>query len=167
MIIPEARVEVSFDELYRIEYPRLVRVAYALTGRVDVAEEVTQDAFAKAYSRWAKVAKLESPGGYLRRMVVNNAMSSLRRRASEMRALMRFRSGVDEIAVTPEVDDFWRLVRTLPPRQAQVVALYYADEQSTAAIAEVLQIAEGTVRATLAQARDSLRTRMMEQGNDE
>lgn len=167
VVIPEARVEVGFDELYRVEYPRLVRVAYALTGRLDLAEDLTQDAFAKAYTRWAKVAELESPGGYLRRMVVNNAMSSLRRRASEMRAIMRFRSGVDEAVVAPEVDGFWRLVRTLPPRQAQVVALYYADEQSTAEIAEVLQIAEGTVRATLTQARDALRTRVMEENNEQ
>ena len=79
---------------------------------------------------------------------------------------MRFRgSASDHATVDPDVDDFWRLVRTLPVRQAQVVALYYGDEQSTAEIAAALEIAEGTVRATLAQARAALRSQVMEDNN--
>ncbi len=156
----------DFDSFYRSEYDRLVRVAFALCGRLDVAEELTQDAMMKVYSRWSRVRSFESPGAFARRIVVNNALSSLRRRKSETKALLRFRgSAADHVTVDPDVDDFWRLVRTLPTRQAQVVALYYGDEQSTAEVAAALEIAEGTVRATLAQARAALRTQVMEENN--
>ena len=156
----------DFDLFYRSEYDRLVRVAYALCGRLDVAEELTQDAMMKVYTRWSRVRSFDAPGAFARRVVVNNALSALRRRKAETKALLRFRGSTSgQATVDPDVDDFWRLVRTLPARQAQVVALYYGDEQTTAEIAMALEIAEGTVRATLAQARAALRTQVMEDNN--
>lgn len=57
----------------------------------------------------------------------------------------------------PEQDEaVWRAVRQLPRRQAQVVALHYVDDRSVAEIAAVLDLAEGTVKATLHQARQAL-----------
>ncbi len=148
----------GFDEMYRREYPQLVRLAYALCGRRDVAEEIVQDAMMKALARWPRVRDYDRPGAFVRRIVVHDTTSVLRRRAAELKALTRLGSRASSEAVLdPEVDEFWRLVRTLPARQAQVVALFYGDDQTTADIASLLSIAEGTVRATLAQARDALR----------
>ena len=76
-VIAEA---TDFDSFYRSEYDRLVRVAYALCGRLDVAEELTQDAMMKVYARWRRVRSFDAPGAFARRVVVNNAMSALRRR---------------------------------------------------------------------------------------
>ena len=153
----------DFEAMYRREYSQLVRVAYALCGRIDIAEEIVQDAMTKTYTRWSTVKEYERPGAFVRKVVVNDATSALRRKRAEVRALVRFRgsSGADTM-VDPEVDEFWRLVRTLPARQAQVVALFYADDHTTAEIANVLDIAEGTVRATLTQARATLRATLEE-----
>ncbi|HEY3834467.1 MAG TPA: sigma-70 family RNA polymerase sigma factor [Acidimicrobiia bacterium] len=150
----------AFDAMYRREYPQLVRLAYALCGRRDVAEEIVQDAMVKTLARWSKVREYDKPGAFVRRIVLHDTTSALRRRGAELRAVTRLRSrrgGDDAVAIDPEVDEFWRLVRALPARQAQVVALFYGDDQPTAEIALLLGIAEGTVRATLAQARDTLR----------
>jgi RNA polymerase sigma-70 factor (ECF subfamily) len=155
--------------MYRREFPQLVRLAYALCGRRDVAEEIVQDAMVKALARWSKVREYERPGAFVRRIVLHDTSSALRRRRAELRAMARVgsrRDGAGDAVLDPEVDEFWRLVRTLPARQAQVVALFYGDDQGTAAIAELLGIAEGTVRATLAQARDALRPQL-ERSRDE
>ena len=155
----------DFDDLYRREYPKLVRLAYALCGRRDVAEELVQDAMTKTLTRWSSVREYERPGAFVRRVLLNDSASTLRRRRAELKALVRFRgSAADEWTLDPDVDEFWRLVRTLPKRQAQVVTLYYGDEQSTADIATLVGITEGTVRATLAHARDALRIKVEEDG---
>jgi RNA polymerase sigma-70 factor (ECF subfamily) len=59
-------------------------------------------------------------------------------------------------APPPDVDGFWSLVRRLPDRQAAAVALYYLDDLSVADIADALGCAEGTAKAHLHQARQTL-----------
>jgi RNA polymerase sigma-70 factor, ECF subfamily len=56
--------------------------------------------------------------------------------------------------------DFWRAVRALPRRQAQAIALFYLEDLPVAAIAEVLDCAEGTVKALLHQGRRTLAARL-------
>ena len=154
----------DFDAMYRHEYPILVRLAYALCGRRDVAEELVQDAMAKTLARWSRVREYDSPGAFVRRVLLHDISSTIRRRRVELKTLIRFRgSSSDEWMVDPDVDEFWRLVRALPTRQAQVVALYYGDQQSTVEIAELFDLSEGTVRATLAHARDALRAQLKEE----
>lgn len=155
----------DFDDMYRREYPQLVRLAYALCGRRDVAEELVQDAMTKTLARWSKVREYDRPGAFARRVLLNDASSAARRRRAELKALVRFRgSAADEWNLDPEVDEFWRLVRELPRRESQVVALYYGDGQSTVEIAALIGVTEGTVRATLAHARDALRLKLGEDG---
>jgi RNA polymerase sigma-70 factor (ECF subfamily) len=56
--------------------------------------------------------------------------------------------------------EVWRHVRTLPRRQAEVVALYYGCDLSVDEIAATIDCAAGTVRAHLARARASLADRL-------
>jgi RNA polymerase sigma-70 factor (ECF subfamily) len=105
---------------------------------------------------WSTVGSYDQPAAFARRVLLNLAASSARRRRAELRALVRRGTG-DGFVLAPELDEFWTLVRTLAPRQKQVVALFYADQRSVIEIAELLAISEGTVRATLTQARDRLR----------
>ncbi len=149
----------EFDEFYRREYPALVRLAWAVSGRQVVAEELTQEAMVKVLGCWSTVSQLDKPGAYARRVVLNLAISAGRRRAAEFRAFVR-RGTDDSVTIDPEVGEFWTLVRGLAPRQAQVVALYYVDQYSTVEIAEVLELSEGSVRATLSNARARLREQL-------
>jgi RNA polymerase sigma-70 factor (ECF subfamily) len=149
-------VDQDFDDFYRREWPSLVRLGLTLTGSSGVAEELAQETMLRVLTRWSRVSHYDKPGAFARRVLINLAGSSLRRRRAEAKALRR--SGVpDDEVWSSSTAEFWSLVRSLPGRQAQVVALYYGDDRSTADIAEVLAIAEGTVRSTLAQARAALR----------
>lgn len=158
----------SFDELFRSEYRRVVGLAMVLCGRPAVAEELAQDAFFSAYRRWDRVAGYDDPGAWVRRVVVNLATSSLRRRTREARALARlaWRRQPDPTEL-PIDDDFWRAVRALPRRQAQCIALRYLEDRTIDEIAVTLGIAAPTVRAHLHTARSTLAARIGEELDEE
>lgn len=142
----------------------MTALAYALTGRWDVAEDLTQEAFLRAHRDWKRVGAMETPGGWLRRVVTNLALSRWRRMRAEAVALLRL--NVDTETPAPDVphSGFWDEVRRLPKRQRQVIALRYVEDLSIAEIAAVLGIAEGTVKALLHQGRTALRERLGDRG---
>lgn len=145
----------GFDDFFVRERTAVVGLAYALSGSRVAAEDLAQDAFVAAYRRWDEI---EQPSAWVRRVVANLAVSRIRRRAAETRAITRLRSerprNFDPMPA--EDEELWKAVRRLPKRQAQVIALRYLEDLSVAEIAAVLDTAEGTVKATLFQARRSL-----------
>jgi RNA polymerase sigma factor (sigma-70 family) len=144
----------EFEDLYRIEYPALVAVATAMTGSRRDGEDLVQDTMVKAFVQWPRVARLERPGGWCHRVLVNACRSRLRRRRTERRFLERARR--DEATVAEPSADvlaFWAAVRTLPDRPRAVVTLYFAGDRSTSEIASILGCPEGTVRSDLSRAR--------------
>jgi RNA polymerase sigma-70 factor (ECF subfamily) len=80
---------------------------------------------------------------------------------AEAKALARIAFGQaampDLAAGDPE---FWAAIRSLPRRQAQVVALYYLEDRSIAEIAEILAVTNGTVKRHLHDGRRSLARRL-------
>ncbi len=134
----------SLDELYRREYRSTMALAYALTGSASAAEELTQDAFLEAHKAWNRIAEYDDPAAWVRRVVSNRAVSGLRRRLVEARALTRLANRrVLAVELPPDDEAFWTAVRRLPGRQAQVVALHYLEDRSVADIAAVLDISPG------------------------
>jgi RNA polymerase sigma-70 factor (ECF subfamily) len=147
----------GFEEFYRREYPSLIAVATALTGDGGHSEDLVQDTLLKALVHWRQIATLERPGGWCHRVLLNACRSRWRRGRTERDYLARQRPGesvVDEPG--EDIVAFWAAVRRLPVRHRSVVALYYAADQSTAAIAAILDVPEGTVRSDLSRARIAL-----------
>jgi RNA polymerase sigma-70 factor, ECF subfamily len=98
----------------------------------------------------------------VRRVAANLATSAVRRRLIEARALARFwaRGELSLVELPASQADFWRAVRSLPRRQAQVVALHYLEDLSVVEVARVLGCAEGTVKAHLHTGRETLAQRL-------
>ena len=157
----------SFDAVFRADHRAVVAIALALTGSRPVAEDVAQEAFLRAHQRWEQIGGYDNPGAWVRRVAINLALSHQRQRGSERRLLERLRPvdggsaggghGVaDRTAEVVGADRFWAAVRALPPQQRAAVVLRYVDDLPLAEIAEVLDVAEGTVKAHLHKARASL-----------
>jgi RNA polymerase sigma-70 factor (sigma-E family) len=141
----------SFEEVFQQQYEPMVRVAFLLVGTRAEAEEIVQDAFARVQLRWAR---LDSPGGYLRRCVVNRSNDILRRRRVEERLRPLFRR---EVTSELQADELGDALATLPPkRRAAVVLRYYAGLRERE-IAEVLGVRPGTVKSLLHRALAQLR----------
>jgi RNA polymerase sigma factor (sigma-70 family) len=154
----------DFEAFYRREYAAMVALAFALCGQGGAAEDLAQEAFLRTYQRWAKVGRYDRPDAFVRRVVVNMAVSVARRRAAEGRALVGLAgsapSFVDDLE--PVDADFWRQVRSLSPRQAQSVALFYLEDRSAEEIAEILHCSVSTVRVHLHRGRMTLEERLAE-----
>jgi RNA polymerase sigma-70 factor (ECF subfamily) len=147
----------SFDAFFEANYRDVVGLAATLCGRRHIAEELAQEAFVRAYRRWGRISGFDKPDAWVRRVVVNLAVSSLRRSVAEARALARLRQRRSEVAELATSDgEFWRAVRALPRRQAQCLALRYYEELSIEEIADVLAIDAATVRVHLHHGRHAL-----------
>jgi len=147
----------SFDEFYRREHGPLLRLAWTLTGRRDLGEELVQETMLIVHRRWAVVGGYESPGAFARRVLLNDATSTARRRSAERAALHLVESmALPRPEEPPPDDELWRAVRILPKRQAQTVALHYLEDRPVAEIATVLGIAESTVKVHLHRGRLAL-----------
>jgi RNA polymerase sigma factor (sigma-70 family) len=154
MSIEPVSLTPDFEDVYRREYPGLVAVATALTGDVRDGEDAVQDAMVKAFVRWDAVGRLDRPGAWCHRVLLNACRSRWRRRRTEARFLARLRRD-DRSIPEPSADVivFWGLVRELPPRARAAVALHFAGERTMSEIASILEVPEGTVRSDIARAR--------------
>lgn len=145
----------SFEDLYRREYPGLVAVATALSGYD--GEDLVHDAMVRALMHWNRVSRLERPGGWCHRVLVNLCRNRWKRRRNAARYLER-RRREEPLTAGPSVDAmlFWDAVRRLPERPRLAVTLHYAGDRPVAEIAELLRVPEGTVRSDLTRARAAI-----------
>jgi len=148
----------TYEEVYRTDYPRMVRVAHMLTGSNETAEDIVQDAFVKLYPRFHSVA---DPGGYLYRSVVNGCWSRQRHRrvVERLRHLTGERNEATESEsdVIDEIDETWTALTRLPPRQRAVIVLRFYADLPLADIAEVLGVKVGTVKSLVHRALAELK----------
>ena len=162
----EIQVPDTFELFYREDYAAVVALTYGLSGSRWVAEDLTQEAFLRAHREWARVREMDSPGGWVRRVALNLARSRLRRLRSEALYRSRIRQSTETSSAhsEPESEAFWVEVRRLPARQAQTMALRYINDLSVTQIAEVMGVAEGTIKALLHQGRERLRRQLIAKG---
>lgn len=152
----------SFDDFYRTHFRSVAGICYALTGSWWTAEEVAQEAFLAAHRKWPRVSQYDRPDLWVRRVAANLAVSRVRRRVAEAKALLRLASRRSPTSDDPprEDDSLWRAVRALPARQAQAITLRYVDDCPLVEIAQILGCAEGTVKSHLARGRAALADRL-------
>lgn len=163
------RSSQRFEDFYRHEFPAVVGLAAVLTGSRWAAEDLAQEAFLAAHRDWQRIGAYEQPGAWVRRVVANLAVSTIRRRTAEARAVARIAFGGRPAVIDPTAGDpeFWAAVRALPRRQAQVVALHYLEDLPVAEVAEILDVSPGSVKRHLFDGRRALARRLHEDEEDE
>ena len=78
---PFERFTGDYTTFFRREVRSLVALAAAIAG-ADRAEEIAQEALLRAHREWDRIARYDKPGAWVRRVTINLATSSRRRRAS-------------------------------------------------------------------------------------
>jgi RNA polymerase sigma-70 factor (sigma-E family) len=155
-------MSTSFEDYVAARGAALVRFARVLVGDEHRAEDLVQDALAKAYLRWNRIVRTDQPDVYLRRAVLNGSRSWWRRPGSRERPVEhtgdRPAPG-DHGTETVERDALWRQVLRLPDRQRVVLVLRYYEDLDDATIAEILGCTPVTVRTHAMRALTTLRTR--------
>ncbi|MET7395390.1 SigE family RNA polymerase sigma factor [Dactylosporangium sp. NPDC005572] len=156
---PEA-APASFEAYVAARGAALVRFAILLTGDDQRAEDLVQDALAKAYLRWGRIRRADSPDVYLRRLLVNAARSWWRRGANRevpIEHVVDRPAPGDLGGEAADRDQLWRLIVRLPHRQRAVIVLRYYEDLDDATIAEILDCEPVTVRTHAMRALQRLR----------
>jgi RNA polymerase sigma-70 factor (ECF subfamily) len=151
----ERALWAEIEGIYRDGFGRFVRVANAIAGSRESAEEAVQEGFADALRgshQWSHRGSLE---GWVWRCVVNRARKARPRRSPQ--------TAEERVGEKSDPDPELRArLAALPERQRLVVFLRYFADLSYQEIAEALAIEVGTVSATLHAAHDSLRQELEE-----
>ncbi|MFU8871986.1 SigE family RNA polymerase sigma factor [Micromonospora sp. SL4-19] len=146
----------SFDDFYRSTSARTLRYGYAVADDPGEAQDLVQEAYARAWRQWGKVAAHPAPEAWLR-LVVSRLATDRWRRLRGWR-LAASRSGPPD-AVGPPGEDTVLLVgalRQLPARHRQALALHYLFDMSVAEIAREAGVPTGTVKSWLSRGRARL-----------
>jgi RNA polymerase sigma-70 factor (sigma-E family) len=163
MVRPVARsFELAFDGLYRLAY----KVAFRIVGDRPEAEDIAQEALARASLRWPRLH--EHPEGWVSRVSFNLAIDRYRRRRREPRVALGPIGVVDD-EVSERVD-LVAALRRLPRRQREVVVLRYLADLSESDVAAALGCSVGAVKTHgsrgLAALRGHLSERATTDGDD-
>jgi DNA-directed RNA polymerase specialized sigma24 family protein len=142
--------EDPIAEMYRQKQDGLVRWAYAMTGSLETAHDVVQDAFVALHENRATV---EDPSAYLKQVVVNRCRKIMR---------LGYRARVDTLAPTVSAPllfdvDLWKAIQRLQGEQRIAIVLRYLDDLPIGAIAQHLGKSDSGAKATLHRALLKLR----------
>ncbi|HWH54043.1 MAG TPA: RNA polymerase sigma factor [Gaiellaceae bacterium] len=142
-------------ELFSRHWRPAWRAAYAVTGRREMADDVAQDAFERAFAALNRFDERRPFAPWLHRIVVNRCLDLLR---SERR-LVAAEAELERLEAREESGDQELLaaVAGLSLQRRVVVVLRYGLGYSPAAIASLLDIPTGTVNSRLARALEDLR----------
>jgi DNA-directed RNA polymerase specialized sigma24 family protein len=113
------RADLEFQELYRSERQAVFSTVYLLCRNRALAEDATQEAFARALERWGRLRGRPWVGGWVTSTALNVARRALRYRPGP---------GSQDREADPDTSiGLWMEVRGLPLRQQQAVVLHSCD----------------------------------------
>jgi Sigma-70 region 2 len=104
----------GFEEFYTATVGRLLGQLFPVTGDLHEAEEIVQEAFARASTRWARLRDYDAPEAWVRRVAMNLAADRGRRLQRQARALLRAGPPASVPAVSVEALALAEALRTLP-----------------------------------------------------
>jgi RNA polymerase sigma-70 factor (ECF subfamily) len=157
-----AAAEQALAELYHASYRRLVTQLYAFTTDLTEAQDVVQEAFARALARPQGLTDIDTPEAWLRTVAVNVVRRRWRRRQLLGAIMLRERPVQVLVAEapTPERADLRDALAALPRAYREVVVLHYLADLPVDEVAGVLEIPVGTVKSRLSRARSALAGRL-------
>lgn len=159
------RDDGSFDEFMRSSSPRLLRLAWLLTGSASSAEDLVQETLERVYVAWPRIEQ-DGSHNYARRVLVNLHTDTHRRRWRERLTPDVPEAGhadrADQVAIA---DQLTAALAQLPTRERQCVVLRHHADLSERDVADALNISTGTVKSSTSRGLARLRTVLAPQGD--
>jgi RNA polymerase sigma-70 factor (ECF subfamily) len=169
----------EFDDLVREHQQRIFRVVMALVRDSELAANLTQDCFVRAYESRASFRGDASVSTWLIKIAMNLVRDHARnrRQAFWKRLFQRPADEAEYESVAENVKDsrstpdrlllakeelaaVWAAVAELSPQQREVFVLRFSEEMGLDEIALVLEVKVGTVKAHLSRAVTAVRARV-------
>jgi RNA polymerase sigma-70 factor (ECF subfamily) len=151
------------EELYATHAQASVRLAYLLVGDLEIAQDIAQEAFLRAFGRFADIRKPQSFPSYLRATIVNLTRKHFKRRGLERLYLDRFRTRPEEGVAPPNIEQREVVTQALlqvPERQRAALVLHYYEDLSEYQVADLLGVSDQAARSLVARGRKALREQL-------
>lgn len=160
------RADEEFGNLFAASYPGLVRTLWFVVHDHQLAQDIAQEAFIELHRQWAKVRSYERPDLWVRLIALRRAQ---REAAREVR-----RRRLERTSASTTVPDGLDLpdpalaaaIRSLPPQQRAVVALFYLEDRPMEEVADLIGCTTATAYVHLHRARKRLATLLGEEVDD-
>lgn len=170
-----AASEDTFRLVYDHVYPIIFRIAHRITGSVDVAEELCQEAFIKYYERVEMFPDRDQAKYWLIRVAKNLSLNVAKRASRERKAYERVyhepthqnATGEDVVIRGEEIDAVKEALQKLPENLKSVLVLKEYGDLNYREIASVLGITEGNVKVRVFRARERLMNLLTNDDNAE
>lgn len=158
----------AFDELVGKYQKTLFNVALRMTADYDASEEVTQQAFVRAYERIASFDPRFKFFSWIYRILVNTALDHLEERRRHDRLGDEVPSDEPDPSDLGEREDSEAMLQAglmdLAAEQRAVIVLRHFEDLTYEEIGAVLDIPEKTVKSRLFSARMQLRAVLVKRG---
>ncbi|TGB01904.1 sigma-70 family RNA polymerase sigma factor [Halobacillus salinus] len=149
-------------------------LAYSYVKDHSLAEDITQEAFIKAYQKFSTFKEQSSEKTWLYKITINlckdylksSYMKRVVKKGAEMfRSLPSDQSTPEEYVVNlSEDEELLQHVLRLESKYREIIILYYFEEFDTKELAEVIQASPNTVKTRLRRARQLLQKQMTSEG---
>ena len=146
--------------------PRMFSVCRRYCPDYDEARDLLQEGFIKVFSHIGQFRGEASFEGWVRRIMVNHALSHLRKVSKDKRIISLEDTEItethaDEVEEAPEhdlsPDEVLEVIQQLPVGYRTVINLYAVENFTHKEIAKQLGVTEGTSKSQLAKARQHLK----------
>ena len=151
---------LDFEEFFEAFARQVAAIVAISTGDAALAEDATQEAMARAYVRWNRVAKLDRPDLWVTRVAANIAIGSWRRRRHEV----GLSDSTPSVEARDEIRVLWLrwAMEQLTPEDRVILILRHRDGLSIDEISAFQAKSPHTITTYLKRARRRLRLLLLE-----
>jgi len=166
----------AYDELYRAAGKKALWTVYLLAGRMDIAEDIVQEAFFQCFRNIRKLEKPELFPVWFNRILIRTCWHMVSKERKKP-ALSFEAEGLDQLKSEENVlekvesDQMSHVIREavnrLKPSMRSTVVLYYYNNLTISEIAQVMGCFQGTVKSRLHYAKKVLQKELKKELSDE
>ncbi|MES2707662.1 MAG: sigma-70 family RNA polymerase sigma factor [Verrucomicrobiota bacterium] len=164
--VPDRAGKEAFVEIVRRHQTAVGAVAWSVTGRIGLVDDIAQETFFKAWKRMATLREPAKLRAWLTRIAHDCAVDAIQGEKSHL-PLHEPAPGLPAVCGSPAPDRaaaeaeeealVWSSLAALPETLRTPLVLYYREGQSVAAVAEALDLSEDAVKQRLSRGRQALR----------
>lgn len=150
----------AYFQIYKLYSKAMYNVGYRITGNEEDAADVLQDAFISAFKNLDSYKGTATFGSWLKKIVVNKAITALKRRKMEMLPEDEewdVPADEQEHQHNLSVEHVKNAINQLPDGYRAVLSLYLLEGYDHQEIGEILGISESTSKSQLNRAKSKLR----------
>lgn len=159
--------------LYDLFAPNMLGLCYRYTKSMDDAQDVLQEGFVRVFRFLHQYREAGDLGAWIRRIMVNSALSFLKKHRNYQQELVFIEDkqdlhvvATDNVEVKLRAEDLAKLIRQLPIGYQTIFNLHAVEGYTHPEIGKMLGIEEGTSRSQYARARKLLMQWIQQSDNE-